>query len=44
MLRVFVKRKNSKSRMSTPTDTVSTEKWCQSEERIEKTKDDMQTA
>ena len=37
-------KEERKSRMSIPTDAISTEEKIQSEERIEKTKDDMQTA
>ena len=37
-------KEERKSRMSTPTDAISTEEKIQSEESIEKTKDDMQTA
>jgi hypothetical protein len=37
-------KEERKSRMSIPTDAISTEEKIQSEESIEKTKDDMQTA
>ena len=37
-------KEERKSRMSIPTDAISTQEKIQSEESIEKTKDDMQTA